>query len=127
MQIWYSDNAGASGKLVDLKEWWNKLSIIGPEYSYHTKALKSVVITKPAHFEEATKLFSGSGVRIITDGARYLGAPIGSEAYRTTFIENKIAEWITEVKTLSNIAKTEPQGAYAAFTYSVISEWQFFM
>ena len=105
MQIWYADDAGASGKLVDLKQWWNNLSTIGPEYGYHTKALKSVVITKPTYLEEETKLFSGSGVRITTDGAQYLGAPIGSEACRTTFIENKITEWITEVKALSNIVK----------------------
>ena len=68
MQIWYADDAGASGKLVDLKEWWNNLATIGPEYGYHANALKSVVI-KPAYLEEATKLFSGSGVRLTTDGA----------------------------------------------------------
>ena len=90
MQIWYADDASVSGKLVDLKEWWNNLATNGPEYSYYTNALKSVVITKPTYLEEATKLFSGSGVRITADGERYLGMPIGSEAYRTTFIENNV-------------------------------------
>ena len=101
------------------------MATIGPDFGYHANALKSVVITKPTHLEEATKLFSGLGVRITTDGAKYLGAPIGSETYKTTFIENKISEWVTEIKTLSVIAKTKPQATYTAFTHRSISEWQF--
>ena len=124
-QIWYADDAGASGKLTDLRQWWNNLVTIGPNYGYHTNALKSVVITKPNHLEEATKIFSGSGMRITTDGAEYLGAPIGSETYRATFIKNKISEWVNEIESLSIIARTEPQATYASFTHSIISEWQF--
>ena len=89
---------------------------IGPDHGYHTNALKSVVITKPTHLEEATKLFSGSGVRIATDGTEYLGALIGSDMYRATFIENKISKWANEIESLSVITRTEPQATSASFT-----------
>ena len=34
MQIWYADDATASGKLPNLKEWWDKLSVSGPDFGY---------------------------------------------------------------------------------------------
>ena len=97
MQIWYTDDAGASGKLTDLRHLWNKLVTIGPDFGYNTNTLKSVVITKPIHLEEATKLFSGSGMRITIDGMKYPRALIGSKMHRATFIKNKISEWATEI------------------------------
>ena len=33
-QIWFADNATAGGKLNNLREWWDCLTNIGPEYGY---------------------------------------------------------------------------------------------
>ena len=43
---------------------------------------------------------------------------VGSEGYRRTFVETKIAKWCDKLKHLSKIAWDEPQAAYCAF-----SEW----
>ena len=127
MQIWYADDAAAAGKLSDVKEWWDKLRILGPDFGYFPNALKSIVLTKPSHLEEAVKIFADSEVTITSDGTKYLGTPIGSETFMKASIEKKVAEWITEVEQLATIAKSEPQSAYAAFTHSTISEWSFYL
>ena len=127
MQIWYADDATASGKLSNLKEWWNKLSVSGPDFGYFPNAQKSVVVTKPSHLEEATRIFAECKMTITTEGTKYLGTPIGDEAFVNRSIEQKIAEWVKEIKQLSSIAQSEPQAAFAAFTHSVASEWLFFL
>ena len=40
---------------------------------------------------------------------------IGNENATTEFIQNKIADWKTQLETLAEIAKVEPQAAYAGF------------
>ena len=50
-----------------------------------------------------------------TEGKRHLGAVIGSEGYKKSFVETKISTWCDELKNLSKIAWDEPQAAYCAF------------
>ena len=60
----------------------------------------------------------------ISDGKGYLGA-IGSTSFIQLFVENKIKGWIDEIKTLSNIAKSKPHAAYAAFTHGLYFKWNY--
>ena len=39
------------------------------------------------------------------------------------FMESKIANWVAEMETLTKIARTEPQAAYAALTQGLIGKW----
>ena len=32
-QVWFADDASAGGKLQHIKNWWDKISQIGPEYA----------------------------------------------------------------------------------------------
>ncbi len=34
LQVWYADDATAAGKLPSLREWWNRLTTIGPAFGY---------------------------------------------------------------------------------------------
>ena len=45
-----------------------------------------------------------SEVMVTTAGTKYLGTPIGSEAFVNNFIEKKVAEWVSEIEQLSSIA-----------------------
>ena len=63
---------------------------------------------------------------ITTERTKYLGTPIGDEAFVNMSIEQKTAEWVEEIKQLSSIAQSEPQAALAAFMHSVASECLFF-
>lgn len=33
-QFWYADDASAGGKLQHIKDWWDGLVQLGPEYGY---------------------------------------------------------------------------------------------
>ncbi|KAL5479245.1 hypothetical protein EMCRGX_G022742 [Ephydatia muelleri] len=37
-QVWYADDATATGKLTNLRTWWDKLVSLGPAYGYHVNA-----------------------------------------------------------------------------------------
>ena len=65
-------------------------------------------------FEEAIEVFSGSNVRI-TVGHEYLGGFLSSIPGQTEYVQKKVDNWIRLVRALANIAKSEPQAAYAAF------------
>ena len=56
-----------------------------------------------------------SDIKITVEGHKYLGSFIGSDEGKCTFVENEVKEWITDIKELARIAKSEPQLAYAAY------------
>ncbi len=53
-----------------LREWWNRLVQLGPDYGYHPNATTTWLVVKEYHLEEAKVI--GSGVSIIADGKRIL-------------------------------------------------------
>ena len=42
-------------------------------------------------------------------------------------MDQKVQEWVDEIKKLSEIAITQPQSAYAAFTRSLSSHWTYLL
>ena len=37
-QIWFADDATAGGKLTDLRNWWDILTNVDPDYGYFPNA-----------------------------------------------------------------------------------------
>ena len=70
-------------------------------------------------------MFQGTGVVITSDGKRHLGSAIGSHSFVECYVEEKISEWKRELEHLSEIAKTQPQAAYAALTHGLTSKWTY--
>ena len=105
MQTWFADDAAAAGNIEDLKEWWENLSTRGPDYGYFPNALKSVIVVKPDKLEKATETFRGLDAVITTERTRYLGAPIGSEAFVTHFIEGQVSGWVNKIKQVIRVQK----------------------
>jgi len=123
--IWFADDSGAAGLLKALKIWWDALQAMGPAYGYFPKPSKTYLIVKEEHLEEAQKLFPD--LQITTEGHRYLGSYIGTEAGKNQFIQEKCAEWIEEIEGLASIARHEPHLAYAGFVYGSSRRWSFLM
>ena len=71
-QVWFADDASAAGKLVGIRNWWNNMTKIGPEYGYFPNASKTWLIVKEEHLEEAKQLFQDTGVKISYDGKSHL-------------------------------------------------------
>ena len=99
----------------------------GPHFGYNPNPHKTWLVVKPEHLTAAEEHFRGSGVNITTQGHRHLGAPLGSKPFVEEFIQDKIRYWETEIKRLSDIAKFQPQAAYAVFTHALKNRWTFLM
>ena len=126
-QVAYADDLSGAGRITDLKVWWNMVNEHGPIIGYTPNASKSVLIVKPDLYDQAVHTFAGSNVIITKKGQRHLGAVIGTQEFKKEYVEKKVAEWIQEVKTLSDIAKTEPHAAFAAYTHGLQHRWNFLM
>ncbi len=116
-QVWYADDASGTGGLASVHSWWNKLSMIGPAFGYFANALKTWLVTKEEHFDRAKELFQGTNVNVTCHGRPYLGSPLGTEDYMRVFVQEKVNGWIEDLQMLTDIAKSQPHAAYAAFTH----------
>ena len=72
---------------------------------------------------EAITMFQNSGITITCGGRRCLGAALGGDGFQNQFVSAKISQWVSEVEKLAQIAKTQPQPAYAVFTHGLIWHW----
>ena len=124
-QVWYADDSSAGARLDQLKEWWTELAQVGPLYGYFPNNSKTKLLVKSEFLSRAEYVFGDTGVQICTDGGKHLGGALGNEEFVRTFLQNKVDEWREEVEMLVNIAQTQPQAAYAAFTHGVISKWNY--
>ena len=126
IQAWYADDSSAVGVLAKLKEWWDALCVTGPKLGYFPKPSKTILIVKSKELLPAAKaLFGHSGMKIICDGERHLGAAIGSKEFRESYVSTKVAKWVKDVEELSTIATDEPQAALSAFTKALCHRWTF--
>ena len=111
----YTDDVTAAGKIIQLKNWWKTLCILGPKFGYYPEASKSWLLVKEKVKQRAFTVFKDTAIKITTEGQCHLGAVIGSSKYKREYVQNKIGELVNEIKVLSIIAKTEPQAAYSCF------------
>lgn len=124
-QVWYADDATGAGTCEHLMQWWDSISLLGPKYGYFPKSSKTFLVVKPDFEEKAKLVFEGTNVNITSRGHRHLGAVIGSTEYREEFVNEKIKGWCDEIRSLAEIAETDPHSAYSAFTHGMVSRWSF--
>ena len=128
LQAWFADDSAASGLLSEIKAWWDTLLQEGTNYGYLVNSSKTWLIVKdPAKLALAKEIFKDTGVQITCDGKRHLGAALGSKSFKKEFISKKVREWVNDVELLSNIAESQPQLAYAAFTKGLAHKWLYYM
>ena len=56
MQVWYADDAAASGSLTSLCVCWDNLTSAGPAFGYFGNAKKTWLVTKDTHLENARNI-----------------------------------------------------------------------
>ena len=66
-----------------------------------------LIVKLDADLEKAHELFGTDGLNIGTDGNRYIGAVIGSEEFRHSFVKEKVDKWVRDVEILSEVAKVK--------------------
>ena len=60
-------------------------------------------------------MFTETNINITKSGRKYLGSFVGTAAAKDNYVRELVEKWITKLKTLCKIAKSEPQAAYAGF------------
>ena len=125
LQVWYADDASCSGKLKDIRTWWDSLVSTGPSYGYFPNASKTYLLVKEDHSDAAKEIFSNTGISIDLNGRRVLGSPIGSPEFIHNFVTNSISDWVAQLETLAVIAIPHPQAAFSAFVHGFSSKWTF--
>ena len=98
IQAWYADDSSSAGELNQMKTWWDTLCLKGPMYGYYPLASKTILIVKDDQLEKAQEIFGHTGVKITTEGERHMGAAIGSENFKETYVRNKVSKWVQDVQ-----------------------------
>ena len=124
-QVWYADNASASGSLNSIRSWWDELSTVGPAYGYNANASKTWFVTKEEHLSRVKEVFQSANVNITCEGRPYLGASLGSNEYIKQFVQTKVDNWTRDLQLLSDIAKAHPHAAYTAFIHGFVHKFSY--
>ena len=122
-QVWFADDAACGSDLVCLKQWWDKLLLMGPKYGYFPNAAKTYLVVKPEKQGEADRIFQDTNITICEAGKRYLGGTLGSGAFAREFVLEKVTNWVHELDRLAKFALTEPHAAFAALTHGLVGRW----
>ena len=123
-QAWFADDSSAAGNLMVYSNGGISYQILGLNLVIFL-TLASVRCVKDEDMKLKAKIFQRQGIEITTKGKRHLGAVVGSQEFKKEYLEEKVNSWIEDVKLLSDIAKSEPQCAYAAMMFSVQHRWNF--
>ena len=126
-QVWLADDATAAGKICSLKEWYKGLIVEGEKIGYYVNRSKSWLIVKDEETKAKAQKEFGTSVNITTEGQRHLGAVIGSTGFKDIYCSSKVSKWKEELLILNEIAETQPQMAYVAFTKGYMSKFTYFM
>ena len=127
-QVWLADDATGAGQLQPLKVWWEEIQKEGVKFGYFVKPTKSWIILKDhTKLDECKNLCESSPISITVEGKRHLGAALGSSSFKNEYIDEKVSKWVSNMKTLADIAKTQPHAAYAAFIHGEQHKYTYFL
>ena len=118
-QTWLADDSAAAGRLRELRRWWDTLQEVGELYGYYTNSGKTILLVDDSLLDLAHEVFRGTGVQIATKGVRYLGSAVGDRDFSRSFLDQKVDEWLEELKVLAKFAQTEPHAAFTALTHGL--------
>ena len=118
-ECWYADYSAAGGNILNLKQWWDLLQVLGPWYGYFPNGTKSWLVIKEDALDSVREVFDGTDIHITIEGHHYLDGVIGSEAFEQQFLQQKVQDWISDLRKLSIIAESQPHAAYYAYSHGL--------
>ena len=89
-----------------------------------TVILLTLVVKDPQMIEHAKALFGEFNMQI-TSGTRHLGAVPGNTGVKDQYIADMVQGKCEDIKMLADIAESEPQAAYSAYTSGIQHIWEF--
>lgn len=64
-------------------------------------------------------------IHITTEGARHLGAAIGSHSFKEEYVADRVKTWCEELHVLADFALTQPHAVYSTLVHGAMSHWSF--
>ena len=91
-EVWYTDDISPVGSVTPhLREWWDKLSTMGPNFGYYANTTKTWLVTKKAHLSRPTTAFANTGVKVTCEGQAISGYhAIGSKECIKSYTESQV-------------------------------------
>ena len=123
-QNWYVDDSACGSTLLRIRACFLRLLELGPAFGYFAEPVKSVLVVKEEHLEQAEIMFADLQVKVVL-ASRFLGGCVGTDDGIHCFVQSKVDTWVHCVERLAEVAKAYPQSAYSAFTRSLSSEWSY--
>ena len=72
-------------------------------------------------------VFGDTAINVTVEGHKHLGAALGSRSFLEEYVGEKVDEWASEVTKLAEVAISQPQASYAAFTFGLQHRWTYFL
>ena len=73
-EVAVADDFTVTGKVEEIKSYWDMLQQVGPLHGYFPKPSKSYLIDKEHFHENAKETFKSTEVKLTTEDKMYLGA-----------------------------------------------------
>ena len=108
----YADDLTAAGTIIHLRNWWETLCRLEPKFGYFPEGSKSWLIVKEKWVQKAQFVFKDPNIKITTATSR---CSYGLETFKQKHVQEKIDQWIKELRVFCKIASCEPQAAYSGF------------
>ena len=126
-QCWLADDACGVGTLDGLKIWFDILTELGKKFGYFVNDSKTWIILKNEDLlEKAKVIFKDTEVKFTTKGKRYLGSFVGTGISQEEYCRDKVKEWCDQLENLCQVAKSNPQVAYCAYTHGFQHKFTYF-
>ena len=107
-EVAFADDLSVTGSFNIIRDYWVKLTAIGPKDGYFPKPTKSYPIVKEKNDGSARYIFANSRLNITAEGKKHLGVVIGSTEYRDEYVKDLVKDWDSQLIFLSTIAEAQP-------------------
>lgn len=84
----YADDSSYAAKLKDLRDEFDKLCELGPDYGYYPEPSKSFLVVDPSDLQSDQGMFGYYGVQFVP-GHRFLGRYVGDPQCSLDFVQSK--------------------------------------
>ena len=118
IQVWYADDGSTAGRLGAVLEWASMAVRIGPKYGYHLILKKCILTTPPQHLNQLRSSLKNTpfGNAAVGTSTEILGAFIGTDTEKKSFIDDKVQRMASAVSRLADVGSNCPQALHVAYT-----------
>ena len=96
----FADNLTIAGKIERIRSYWELLQQVGPLFGYFPRPSKTYLVVKEQYLENAIEKMLRKWSQNYCRGEKYLGAAIGSEDFKSSYVKSPDDNWIDQLKLL---------------------------